>query len=566
MLGRETVMAYPGPAAIMGNDDSLLDSNAGARRLLPLLEPGAKGDLPGAIRLARETKAPVLRSVPIVAAGQTTSMEVIAIPLADGLRVLLLARDTVLEAALYSALADSRARYKDYVSLASDFAWETGTNGRFSFIMPSDALGYRNHGLLDTDPVDLLDRWERRDVATVFHTARPVRDVELWARAGDGRAVCLLASAMPVYDSSGVRQGTRGICRDVTEQREQERALRRLHNREQVRARVVRAFRDEVDISGILTMAAEALAKGIGASGCRILRRDHPGSMSPDDDGASYPLADLIVGGDHGERDAAPPPDSLPEVLTPGAQPWEASVGDVTVMVVPTNHHQTLNGAVVVWRRAERGPWSGDDRKLIHDVADQVGIANEQINRYETIMTLSRTDALTGLLNRRAFLEDVERRHRRLERARASSALLYLDLDNFKQVNDSRGHAQGDRVLVTVADILRQRTRPTDLVARLGGDEFAVWLEEADDAVAGQKAREFLDGGALLLPMSGDPDRPLALSIGIAVSDPARPESLDALVKRADAAMYAAKLGGKGRSHLAEAVAAVSGDGDGEAR
>ncbi|WP_143027093.1 GGDEF domain-containing protein [Rhodospira trueperi] len=556
-------MAYPGPAAIIGNDGSLLDSNASARRLIPLLEPGAKGDLPGAIRLARDTKTPVLRLVPVATTGQASGLDVIAIPLADGLRVLLLGRDPVLEAALYSALADSRARYKDYVSLASDFAWETGANGRFSFIMPSDALGYREHGLLDTDPVDLLDRWERKDVAIVFQTTRPVRDVELWARAGDGRAVCLLASAMPVYDAAGARQGTRGICRDVTEQREQERALRRLHNREQVRARVVRAFRDEVDISGILTMAAEALAKGIGACGCRILRRGPAGSMSPDDDGASYPLADLIVGGDYGSRDAAPSPDALPEELTLGAQPWEAFVGTVNVMVVTTNHHQTLNGAVVVWRRAERGPWSGDDRKLIHDVADQVGIANEQINRYETIMTLSRTDALTGLLNRRAFLEDVERRHHRLERAQASSALLYLDLDNFKQVNDARGHAQGDRVLTMVADILGQRTRPTDLVARLGGDEFAVWLEDADDAVANQKARDFLEGGALLLPMSGRPDHPLALSIGIAVCDPNRPESLETLIKRADSAMYAAKLGGKGRYHLADPVEPVSRDGDG---
>ncbi len=125
-------------------------------------------------------------------------------------------------------------------------------------------------------------------------------------------------------------------------------------------------------------------------------------------------------------------------------------------------------------------------------------------------------------------------------------ALLYVDLDNFKQVNDVHGHQRGDEALVALAEILSGGSRVGDIPARLGGDEFALWLEETDAAAAEAKARTLLEQARSLRAYSGSPDTPLGISIGIALSDPALDESIDELLARADEAMYAVKKGGKG--------------------
>ena len=100
----------------------------------------------------------------------------------------------------------------------------------------------------------------------------------------------------------------------------------------------------------------------------------------------------------------------------------------------------------------------------------------------------ARTDPLTGLLNRRAFLEEMSRHIDRLDREEQPGTLLFADLDYFKPVNDRLGHEVGDEVLVRTANVLRNTVRPTDLVARLGGDEFALWMNGADHMTAAERA------------------------------------------------------------------------------
>src|SRR3954451_4706767 len=99
---------------------------------------------------------------------------------------------------------------------------------------------------------------------------------------------------------------------------------------------------------------------------------------------------------------------------------------------------------------------------------------------YERERDLSRTDALTGLLNRRAFVERLERERERHARFPRPITLAYLDLDNFKGINDSRGHAAGDALLVAVAQGMENSVRDVDSVGRLGGDEFAILMPETD--------------------------------------------------------------------------------------
>ena len=159
----------------------------------------------------------------------------------------------------------------------------------------------------------------------------------------------------------------------------------------------------------------------------------------------------------------------------------------------------------------------------------------------------ARTDELSGLLNRRAFVEEVERRLNHLQRMGRGGALMYVDIDNFKLVNDVRRHQAGDEALKTLADILSQGSPAGDLVARLGGDEFAIWLEEADEPAARAKAGGLLSACESLKQFSGATERPLGISIGIALSAPQDDSPLAQLIGAADAAMYEAKRGGRNR-------------------
>jgi diguanylate cyclase (GGDEF)-like protein len=167
------------------------------------------------------------------------------------------------------------------------------------------------------------------------------------------------------------------------------------------------------------------------------------------------------------------------------------------------------------------------------------------------------TDPLTGLVNRRAFSEALDRHIARGAEAGLSVALLYLDLDGFKPINDTLGHAAGDELLVEAAHRLRECVRGEDVAARLGGDEFTLILCEMPPEAAEQVAARVAARAVAALR------RPMELSCGVHSVDVsigvalAAPGTVDAqtLVARADAAMYAAKRAGGGRVQSAPALA-----------
>ena len=153
---------------------------------------------------------------------------------------------------------------------------------------------------------------------------------------------------------------------------------------------------------------------------------------------------------------------------------------------------------------------------------------------------------MTGLPNRRAFREEAARRIQRLERSSSSACLMFVDCDNFKLVNDVRGHREGDNALVDICRLLQDSSRPGDIVARMGGDEFVLWVDGLDEESASERARTILEKSSSLGHYSGNPERPFGVSLGLALLDTLQPESLDELLARADSAMYAAKQGRSG--------------------
>ncbi|NQV95619.1 MAG: GGDEF domain-containing protein, partial [Sphingomonadales bacterium] len=218
-----------------------------------------------------------------------------------------------------------------------------------------------------------------------------------------------------------------------------------------------------------------------------------------------------------------------------------------TYFVVATHYRNVINGAIGIWVK-DVTPTRADDLKiLLGDVANQLGIANEQIANHERIVALSRTDGMTGLLNRRAFFEEeLPRRLSRLARSRETAALFYVDMDNFKKVNDVHGHQAGDDAILFLRDLLMDFSRPGDVIARLGGDEFAMWLDGIAPKVTVNRAGALIAASKAMAQFSGDPAFPLGISVGVAVYDPKDEESFDGMLARADEAMYAVKKSGKG--------------------
>lgn len=154
---------------------------------------------------------------------------------------------------------------------------------------------------------------------------------------------------------------------------------------------------------------------------------------------------------------------------------------------------------------------------------------------------LARTDYLTRVANRRFFYEQTRAEIRRARRFEHPFTIAYMDIDDFKEVNDRSGHTTGDKLLRAVADTIRRDVREIDVLARLGGDEFAILLPETGEEAARAVVRRVQRS---LLEMVKGNDWPVTFSVGVATWV-APPRDVDEVVKRADQLMYSVKNSGK---------------------
>jgi diguanylate cyclase (GGDEF)-like protein/PAS domain S-box-containing protein len=536
-IDAEVLTASKAAVLTVTSDGDILASNPAATHLVNAILEGHTPEVMGFIGRAAVTGRPMNESVLLPGPGGPVYFELAILPLAGQKAVMVFGRDVTLERNLRLALVESRQRYKDLVEISSDFSWETGLDGRFVFVTPRGALGYSAEHLVGGQPLDLLAEGSI-DQASLFSARTAVEDSEVWMKRADSSLACVLVSSAPLLGPAGEWRGARGVCRDITQVRERDTALAQAANRERLLTYIVRTIRDEVDPTNMLNAAAEATARALSCQGCQLFRV-REGKFVQE---ASF--------GAHG--DAASIQGLLDNLLQGGATSAEVSTQSGHVLGAVARYHRDPNGAVCLWRAAGQAPFHDDERLLVLDVANQIGIANEQIANHERILNLSRTDGLTGLFNRRAFFEEVERRFNRLARDRKPAALIYVDLDNFKMVNDVHGHQKGDEALLALKTLLVNNTRPIDLVSRLGGDEFAVWLESADIEVAEKRAQVILEASKTLAALSGSPEKVLGCSLGIAVHDPRKPETLEGMIARADEAMYEVKRSGKGSYRVAK--------------
>jgi diguanylate cyclase (GGDEF)-like protein len=222
------------------------------------------------------------------------------------------------------------------------------------------------------------------------------------------------------------------------------------------------------------------------------------------------------------------------------------------MLAVPILREHQLLGLVTTVD-PEDGGFSDDDIESLSALAVQAGVAIENARLHRVVERQAVTDALTGLANRRQFYEVLGREYERSQRFGTPLSLILLDIDDFKQINDSRGHLAGDAVLHGVAATLAELIREIDMAARYGGEEFAILLPQTAQEGAALLA-ERLRREIASRPIRFGPDEieGITASFGVAAGPEDSMTQID-LIASADAALYQAKRDGKNHVTVAEA-------------
>jgi diguanylate cyclase (GGDEF)-like protein len=217
-------------------------------------------------------------------------------------------------------------------------------------------------------------------------------------------------------------------------------------------------------------------------------------------------------------------------------------------MAAPVREEGRVVGSIVVASRRPERHYGADDQEVLLAFAEHASLALTDARMVRTALHQAFHDPLTDLPNRALFVDRLELGLSRVKRSKSKLAVLFLDVDRFKIVNDSLGHAAGDELLREVAARLVASIRPGDTAARFGGDEFAILLEDVEDQAAAEHvALRIL--GALKAPLQvAGRDVFISASIGIAMDA----ESAGDMIRDADLAMYRAKSEGKGRHAVFE--------------
>ena len=331
-------------------------------------------------------------------------------------------------------------------------------------------------------------------------------------------------------------------------------AERTIHGAQQAAvAELGRAALGTSDLADILDRAVVAIAS--------TLRADHTGLVEYQaaDELLTLVSARPAMGAPLGRSVAVTDAMSWPSALATGApllldgaaagQPFGLNQTSGRGIWSTITVRQSPFGALVVQSDDDGAVYTADDLNFLEAVANVVGSAIDRIRTEQELNHQALHDPLTGLPNRMLFGDRLTQSLARLQRQPGTIAVLFVDVDHFKVINDSLGHGHGDRLLIMIAERLASAVRPGDTVARFGGDEFVILCEnvlgEIEAVGMGERIRKL---AAAPLRLDGA-DYIVTVSTGIALTSSYETSPSD-LLRDADSAMYQAKEGGRARSAL----------------
>jgi diguanylate cyclase (GGDEF)-like protein len=215
---------------------------------------------------------------------------------------------------------------------------------------------------------------------------------------------------------------------------------------------------------------------------------------------------------------------------------------------VPMMAQSETLGILLVYNRVaqpSREPFPPGEVRLLQRVAEQIGLSLANLRMRETLQHQALRDPLTGLYNRRFFLDALDRELRRAVRKQSSIGVIMLDVDYFKQFNDAHGHAAGDALLRGASALLQARVRAADVLCRFGGDEFSILMPEANLKDTMSRAEELRQAFKLFnFAWHGHAQQGLTISLG-AAAFPTHGTTSETLLNVADAGLYKAKSAGR---------------------
>ena len=330
------------------------------------------------------------------------------------------------------------------------------------------------------------------------------------------------------------------------------------------------------DLQRILQVILETALAATGARAAVVLLLDPPTAtlvgqcgLEVDADGLKVPLGSGLLGGVAAtgvprrgriDRDGPPLSPHEPSCRTYVAVPFNVSGPVAETPVTPPPglwpaSLPTASGVLALYDRLGSDEFDDADLITLRTFAGQAAVAVDNVRVHQEAQRLSLTDPLTGLWNYRYLKESIRREVERASRFGRMLAVLALDLDRFKEVNDTYGHTAGDAVLVEFARRIRGVVREVDLAFRQGGEEFVVLLPETDADGAATVAQRL--GGAVRdqpIVVDGSGDIEVTVSIGIAVY-PSHATTVQAVLDAADDALYAAKSAGRDVFRVAGGIA-----------
>ena len=431
--------------------------------------------------------------------------------------------------------------------------------GYFTFVNPAKAamLGYTPEELVGQHWTVIVPPDQQPIVqAADERRARGETDqYELELVRKDGARLPVLVSGSPRFEGSRFA-GSLVVFTDITKRKRAEEDLRRRGRALALLNRVGQELSATLDLQQVFERLLPAVTEIISAEGAAVWLWDreqagwlvcqavfHPGVKRSCTDLRLYP-GQGVTGwvAQHGESTVVTPADPrfLPVI--------EEHTGFcmTSMIAVPLRVRGATIGVLEVVNKL-RGDFDKDDLALIETLTASAAIAIDNARLFEEVQRLAVTDELTGVYNRRYFEQQLRSEFQRARRYARPLALLMLDLDYFKPVNDCYGHMAGDAVLAAFAALVRANVRETDVVTRYGGDEFAVILPETDLAGALSVAEKVLRMVAAHPITYEECVHRITVSGGAVALPDLNPADRKELVRLADQALYRAKQQGRNR-------------------